>query len=360
MRHILQKTISTRNGFIMVLAILVIGGQEVINSQSAPPNQQSAADFSIDVFYDAAIHSLIWIPNRGSGVLMDAHLKLAVTNAHVVGELEEVDVVFPARNRYGRIIEERSFYLRGEHDPVLRQLGFLTSARIVAKDHQADIALLELDGVPQSARGIEHDFSVAYDMNRNTRIHVFGNPGSQKLWRWTAGFYQGIDGRGMLQISADTYGGNSGGPVLNDQGMLIGIVTLSNELTTTWAVPTRRILDLLVTLRPRLIVSIMNGTDVTIPYGIKWTEDADWGDFIHIPAHKISLSWTALFDIPEGYPKIRFDRVADDGEFTEQIYSLAAHIRKFGVAGVPGFGPTYRFEYTPATKVITLRKSEGR
>ena len=354
MSHIVRTGTKTNRVFCIVI-VLILFGFLTVYGQANELEQDTPSESSIDALYDTAIHSVIWIPGKGSGALIDVQLKLAVTNAHVMGEDTKVYVVLPARNRHGQIIEDRSFYMNPNHRPVLRQLGILTVGRVIARDPRIDLALLELKGVPQTAQDVNHDFAIhdfSY-MDENAIVHVFGNPDSLKLWRWTAGLFQGYSERGGLRIGADTYGGNSGGPVLDSRGMLIGIATKSNMRTTTWAVSAHHIGNLLRTLKPRLIVSIDNPTNFTIPYSIKWTKGADWKDFFPIPPHNLHFTWTDIVDTSDGYPKLRFDSVADDGEFTEQVYTVKGYIRNFGVGVVPE-GPTYRFDYDPVTRVIDL------
>lgn len=342
---------------ICIVIVLILFGLETVYGQANELEQDTPSESSIDAFYDTVIHSVVWLPGKGSGVLIDVQLKLAVTNAHVVGEDTKVDVVFPARNRHGQIIEDRSFYMNPNHRPVLRQLGILTVGRVIARDPRIDLALLELEGIPQTAQDVNHDFAIHNfsHMEQNAIVHVFGNPDSLKLWRWTAGVFQGLGERGGLRIGADTYGSNSGGPVLDSRGVLIGIATASNMRTTTWAVSAHHIGDLLRTLKPRLIVSIDNPTNFTIPYSIKWTNGADWKDFFPIPPHKLHFTWTDIVAISDGYPKLLFDSVADDGKYTERVYTVKAYIRNFGVGVVPE-GPTCRFDYDPVTRVIDLLK----
>ena len=102
------STISNRALLIIVSSFLFFV-LEVLNGQTNLPNQHSPSDLGVDALYEMAVDSVVWIPGKGSGVLIGAQLKLAVTNAHVVGDDTEVAVVFPARNRNGKIIDERSF-----------------------------------------------------------------------------------------------------------------------------------------------------------------------------------------------------------------------------------------------------------
>ena len=236
-------------------------------------------NLSVNQIYDKAIRSVVWIVNpdgsQGSGVLIDKELKLVVTNEHVVGTAETLVVLFPAMDMDGNLINERNFYinaLRNESAAeVLYRLGYGTNGRVVAKNPETDLAILELDGIAETALEIDHDFRhVGDQVNREDNVHILGNPGDLKLlWRWTLGMFQDVfteDGKEMLHINADTYPGNSGGPVLNERGKLIGIISRSNLGTSTVAVPLKYVNELLKELKPIHAVYIFNDTIYTIPF----------------------------------------------------------------------------------------------
>ena len=75
-------------------------------------------------------------------------------------------------------------------------------------------------------------------------VYILGNPAKQELWRWTLGEFLKDYGN-SLHIQSDVFGGNSGGPVLNKQGILIGIVARSDQLMNAAAIPARHINRLL-------------------------------------------------------------------------------------------------------------------
>ena len=75
-------------------------------------------------------------------------------------------------------------------------------------------------------------------------VYILGNPAKQELWRWTLGEFLNDHGD-FLHIQSDVFGGNSGGPVLNKQGILIGIVARSDRHMNAAAIPVRHINQLL-------------------------------------------------------------------------------------------------------------------
>ena len=195
---------------------------------------------------DRARNSLLWVvvpvpwtggkESQGSGVLIDEKSALVVTNHHVTEDNpSSVWAFFPARDRDGNLISERIFVEDPERRNTLEQLGYAVKGRVIAEDPENDLAIVRLDGLPETAREVDYDLSnpPGNYMESDEGVEIFGNPADLQLWRWTAGFYQGIhpdpeSGKDRLHLDASIYGGNSGGPVLDERGRLIGVVSQSN------------------------------------------------------------------------------------------------------------------------------------
>ena len=195
--------------------------------------------------YDNAIRAVMWIVNpgigEGSGVLFDRQFKLAVTNAHVTGTSQAVDVYFPAPDENGKLIKERDFYLKSRS--VLKRLGYYTKGHVVAKNVETDLTIIRLDGLPETARQIDWAFTTP-PINTGELVYILGNPGGRDLWHWKLGQFQNDYGK-LLHIQSDVFGGNSGGPVLNKQGILLGIIARSDRHMNASAIPARYISQLL-------------------------------------------------------------------------------------------------------------------
>jgi WD40 repeat protein len=213
----------------------------VSSTQPANPKTHPTAD----EVYDNAIRAVMWIVNlgigEGSGVLIDKHFKLAVTNAHVTDQQNTIEVYFPAPDENGELIRDRSFYLTS--GSVLKRLGYYTKGHVIAKNETTDLAIIRLDGLPETAREIDWGVTTP-KTNAGNLVYILGNPGEQDLWRWTLGEFLNDSGD-FLHIQSDVFGGNSGGPVLNKQGILIGIVALSDRHMNAAAIPVRYINQLL-------------------------------------------------------------------------------------------------------------------
>lgn len=337
----MRNLILYRKIFVLVLVnvLLVCGVPGICYSQEVPVDAHLSTTkaLSEDQIYAKAIRSVMWIitPDGGeaSGVLINKKRKLAVTNEHVTRNNTSVVVVFPVRDGNGKLISDRSFYVNENNIGVLSQLGYATEGRVIAEDPKRDLAIVQLVGMPETAREIEHDFT--YHVYRNMKVRdpvdILGNPGGRDLWRWTAGRFQGVDSE-LLHINAGTYGGNSGGPVLSDQGILIGILKSSDRLMHTQAVPTEYIDALLKTLKPRQVFSISNNTKFIVTYQIQWAEAAPWSPMAVDPDQWYT-HWNPelLTEISEGYPKIRFDHIVDGEEnVTFKFYNLQTYTRIFG------------------------------
>lgn len=138
--------------------------------------------------------------------------------------------------------------------------GEVLDAELVGFDSNEDLALLKLvdgQGLPAARLG-DSDACVVGD-----QVYAIGNPlGVELRGTLTNGLISAIDrqvtmeGRvmTMLQTTAALNNGNSGGPLINDQGQVIGINTMkmSGGKTATatveglgFAVPTRRVVTVI-------------------------------------------------------------------------------------------------------------------
>ena len=130
-------------------------------------------------------------------------------------------------------------------------------------------------------------------------------------------------------MEGDAESGNSGGPILNGQGVLIGILTEGTDDTAAWASPLKSIKVLLDTVGPKHTFRIRNNAGFTVFYYVKWSEERDWSRY-SLDSGRIRSHWWAGDVLPSEYPKIAFDRIVDDGEVTPRIYALDTFLRYFG------------------------------
>ena len=101
-------------------------------------------------------------------------------------------------------------------------------------------------------------------MGKGDKVHIFGHPGTPvveldtgnllKNHRNTCSLKYPVKDRELakcLILEADGHAGNSGGPVLNDQGILIGIITGGTDETRSIALTTEKIKALLDTAKTK-------------------------------------------------------------------------------------------------------------
>ena len=335
------------------------GGQHTIVEEPRLANRPAQQ------IHDEAIDAVVWITidtgngwvSKGSGVLIDKAHKLVVTNQHVTDTAVWVDVVFPWRGTNGVLKREENFYR--ENWDWFETNGYATRGKVVAQNVENDLAIVQLAQIPPTATEIKHDFSqnVEESMRQGDTVHILGNPGD-RLWNWTQGTFltpQRIclpDGGACLVMEGDAEGGNSGGPVLNGQGMFIGILTAGTDETMAVAAPAKNVKALLRTvpanlppipppqIHPKQVFKIRNRTGVTVPYQIKWSENDAW-KLQSLETGYIETYTSSGQNIPSGYPKIRFDHIAGDGQrVTYRSYNLESALESATVAPVYWFGFT--------------------
>jgi tetratricopeptide (TPR) repeat protein len=173
-------------------------------------------------------------PNgAGTGWLLDRERRLLVTNYHVVGDQDSAEVTFPAYHD-GKLIAERTYY-RDNRD-LLRKTGHFVTGRVLSRDPDRDLALLELAALPDGAS----ELPLAADSpDPGETVHSIGNRRDlEALWEYTAGSVcqvyrtrEGYPWQGM-QLAKDArivvlqmpvLEGDSGGPVVNDRGELVAV-----------------------------------------------------------------------------------------------------------------------------------------
>jgi len=159
--------------------------------------------------------------------LVDRDRKLAVTCQHVVGDLREALVYFPQVLK-GEVVSEAGHYLRNVA---------AVNGRVVATDEARDLALIQLEQVPA---GVEPLPLAARSARPGEMVHSIGNPdlsgGFEEgtLWWYTRGTVrqtrrlnietpEGVQPVRMLESQSPVNQGDSGGPVVNDDGQLVGV-----------------------------------------------------------------------------------------------------------------------------------------
>jgi S1-C subfamily serine protease len=295
-----------------------------------------------DVFQES-VRGVVWIENHfpsrnvtydGSGFLIDRQRRWVVTNYHVVEDERAVDVYFPVQGRNGGWIGDRDYYRN--HRNALAASGFYAVGHVIAKDRTHDLAILRLDNEPYSAQELELEDE---DPQPNSPVTVIGNPGDQYLWHWNSGSVRQSsrfdntysDGLSVnfqgIYLNAHSNHGNSGGPVVDDAGKVVGVLEggAGDILNFSVAISDQEIHDLLATIRTYRQITVRNATNTDIYFSVRFG-DAPWKTRLIHPGR----SWNEWG--VSGLPEIRFDGSYRPG-FQERQFTLGWRYDAFGEGG---------------------------
>jgi len=171
------------------------------------------------------------VHNLGSGFLINSRGYI-VTNAHVIRRAERITVTLADGAKY--------------------------SAEIVSSDTESDLAVLRVD--PPAETKLPHlPLGRSDDLMVGETVIAIGNPlgyantlttGVISATNRTLSFSNDVEVRGLIQTDAPINRGNSGGPLLNIKGELIGVNTAirADAQNIGFAIPVDRLAEELVNL----------------------------------------------------------------------------------------------------------------
>jgi S1-C subfamily serine protease/Tfp pilus assembly protein PilF len=197
----------------------------------------AAAEFTATEVYQRTLSGTAWIvtpaKGKGTGWIIDRGRKRLITNFHVVADHDSADIFFPVR-RDGRLVTERSYYT--EHVRELRRAGLVVSGKVQRKDTARDLALIELEALPD---GVSELKLAAAAPRPGDELQSLGNRRDlDQLWVCTTGhvrqtfrseegyFWHGrqlAKGAEVVLAGSPINEGDSGGPVVNSRGEVIGV-----------------------------------------------------------------------------------------------------------------------------------------
>ena len=156
----------------------------------------------------------------GTGSIIDADGHV-LTNAHVV-----------IRQSTQRPFETLHVYFKPAKltgDPK-RDLADPINATVLRFDRELDLALLQLEAKPSAYKIVP--IGDASTVEAGDPVVAIGHPEQGGLWTLTQGVVStvianlgGVDGKDVFQTDASINRGNSGGPLLNNRGAMIGVNT---------------------------------------------------------------------------------------------------------------------------------------
>jgi S1-C subfamily serine protease len=142
--------------------------------------------------------------SKGTGFNIDPSGKI-LTNSHVVEEMDSIMVTFPD--------------------------GQLFSADVISDYPEYDFSLLEIEGESLPTLNL---YRSSDQEEVGKHIYIIGNPLAYSfivMEGETAGLYHSSLPKPVLLLDAPIQSGNSGSPVINEQGEVIGVVYASIEKT---------------------------------------------------------------------------------------------------------------------------------
>jgi len=158
--------------------------------------------------------------SAGTGSIIRADGTI-LTNAHVV--IEE---------RTGKPYPRLSVFLKPPRvtgDSKV-DLSRMFRARVVAYSQPLDLALLKLEGVTEPLPAV--NVSESERTRIGDRVVAIGHPEQGGLWTLTTGVisaevdnFNGVKGKNVFQTETGLNRGNSGGPLLDGEGRMIGVNT---------------------------------------------------------------------------------------------------------------------------------------
>ena len=198
-----------------------------------PPEK---SERSSSILYERLLHASAWVrpsatEGRAAGWIVDRERRLLLTTASGLGLSDLVDVLFP-RFENDKFISEVNAYA----DRIaLRQAGLLVRGLVLARDSKRNLALIELEAMPANVKQLTLAKKEALPASN---VHAISHPsGVEMLWLYSSGVVRqaaNLDlGNGpmdqavrprYLLLQIPHQGTSSGGPLLNEQGQVVGML----------------------------------------------------------------------------------------------------------------------------------------
>ncbi len=182
---------------------------------------------------------------------------LVITNAHVL-----------TKPNSSRLKSDIAVYLKprrvsGNHRKDLTQRY---KGEILAYDIPLDLALLKINGFDTTLTTV--DFADSDEVVIGDKVYAIGHPEQGGLWSLTTGVisayrsdFGGVSGKNLFQTDASINRGNSGGPLLDEQGHMVGI----NSLIARRAADGLTITDVNFSIMSNVAINWLAGLGYTIP-----------------------------------------------------------------------------------------------
>jgi len=205
-----QKRASVLIGLVVLIVLVLV----LVRSRGGGLSTTEIARATVSIVMEDTSGEYCW---SGSGALiLDG--KYVVTNAHVAAFSTEDGPKFSGCK----------VLTIGLSDSTGLNPSDYVGGFVAAIDTERDLALIELN-VPIDSRTRKSLFIKSGDIGLESKIRVFGYPGiGGNSLTVSSGIISGLDRSekfSYFKVSADISGGNSGGPVVDNKGQLVGIAT---------------------------------------------------------------------------------------------------------------------------------------
>ena len=204
---------------LIFLAVLVGQGHMRVEAKELTPRE----------IYEQASPAVVMVMGHsdsgkggsgGTGSIIQAD-GVVLTNAHVVIE-EKTGKPYPRLSVFLKPVR-----VSGD---TKADLARMVRAKLVAYSAPLDLALLKLEGVATSFPVI--DLSDSDRTKIGDRVIAIGHPEQGGLWTLTTGVisaevdnFNGVKGKHVFQTETSLNRGNSGGPLVDSEGHMIGVNT---------------------------------------------------------------------------------------------------------------------------------------
>lgn len=201
-----------RIAFLTAAVMLLAAGHLLAADPETAPEATAPAELSVEALTEQVLKSVVVINSAGrdgqrqgmgAGFVLSAD-GLVVTNFHVIGQGRDIRVQLPGGREVG--VNE-----------------------IHASDRVLDLAVLRIDAKDLTPL----ELGDSDQLKQGQSVVAFGNPRGLK-YSVVSGVVSGVrevDGRSMVQLAMPIEPGNSGGPLVDRQGRVQGIITMKSAVT---------------------------------------------------------------------------------------------------------------------------------
>jgi len=266
MCHVRKSGVRTACGRLRPAILLLLLGMHGVRVQGSGsdgvPPESAPMDLTLEALSTLARPSLVVVKStdrigrelgQGAGFVIDEQ-GLIATARHVIGDGREMTVELPDGTK-PRVLE------------------------VYASSHQLDLAIVRVESSGLIPLSISDDEETA----QGREVMAMGHPqGSQyQMARGLVSGHLEMDGVRMLQLAMPIEPGNSGGPVLDRHGHVVGVVTMKSTAVDDvgFAIPVKHLRELRDHPNPIPIerwktIGVMDPRQWSIVFGANWTQRA--------------------------------------------------------------------------------------